>query len=926
MRRIGSSAVLSAVLATAAWGQSGRGPSGRWVGQDGHDFVGPNSALAPSDIEDIHIELAGLPESPIVRAVIRPLGGGEYQFGGPHGPWKAHILQQKASTKADVYLEPDRAETGRPYSFELTFENGQRVQFDVKGGRADPGKRKAGASMTAAWKGQGADDEVGPTPNVGPDGLVDARIELKRLSPQRELHSIRIESGRGGAVWESGVNPAARPTAELLRDPKDPATGYLLFQPTTDLAGKVLTLTATYAGGAVDRTTLRAGRVDPKARVVDKSLPRASELALSSEWQGQGFELPDGLDGHGVAVRLNKLPQETWVAAVLTDRVGGVWSWKANESVSLEGIGDAKPLVVQRSRVPGQVTLGFEPIRDESNAPLSLRLIQSDGSTRIATIEGGAADPLRRVPHPTGPERAITPSDDLHSAVSASCILRLAEGIYRLTRPLELSKPIQLIGQRGTVLEFAQPPGAEPWSAALKIHTGGVALESLAVRFAGPVRWKSDVSFGPAVIGSTDNTDPPHRNPIINLTFRGLDLDSPPASTPWEEAPRLIRIASGQGGRIENCKLRGGIIELFRGPWTVVGNTYRGTPQNTYTYAVISAHDTRDLIVERNTIAPEPGSGKTWRFLVLTGSCFETRVASNTVSGIGPRDLDKLENANAPEIILTENYTVRFEGRPRRVGAGGRLVALSQEQGEPIRPGDVLAILTGKGAGSYRRVDHVIAPAVIWLDSAIPSDASAVSVAGGLVNTVIRENTVDSRGSTAAANLVLVGNLFGLDVIENHLLGAGEAFKITAAPTERPRHWGWTHAPCFGARIEGNRIEDAARGARFAVEHSQAIKSNSGRVYGSGIVRGNSLVWSESFAARSRRSKEMVPPGLVLGDSGGHDPGELVVTLESNTANGPRGARVHSATIDGTKVENRTIPWPRDGEKTARGASKGTQP
>ena len=36
------------------------GLSARWLGQDGHDYVGPNERLAPSDIQDIHIAIAGL--------------------------------------------------------------------------------------------------------------------------------------------------------------------------------------------------------------------------------------------------------------------------------------------------------------------------------------------------------------------------------------------------------------------------------------------------------------------------------------------------------------------------------------------------------------------------------------------------------------------------------------------------------------------------------------------------------------------------------------------------------------------------------------------------------------------------------------------------------------------------------------------------
>ena len=32
----------------------------RWVGQDGHDFVGPNNRPEPSDVQDVHLILGGL--------------------------------------------------------------------------------------------------------------------------------------------------------------------------------------------------------------------------------------------------------------------------------------------------------------------------------------------------------------------------------------------------------------------------------------------------------------------------------------------------------------------------------------------------------------------------------------------------------------------------------------------------------------------------------------------------------------------------------------------------------------------------------------------------------------------------------------------------------------------------------------------------
>src|SRR5689334_843613 len=40
--------------------QSGPQRGARWVGQDGHDYVGPNNRPEPSDVQDVHIILGGL--------------------------------------------------------------------------------------------------------------------------------------------------------------------------------------------------------------------------------------------------------------------------------------------------------------------------------------------------------------------------------------------------------------------------------------------------------------------------------------------------------------------------------------------------------------------------------------------------------------------------------------------------------------------------------------------------------------------------------------------------------------------------------------------------------------------------------------------------------------------------------------------------
>src|SRR5262249_34845960 len=117
------------------------------------------------------------------------------------------------------------------------------------------------------------------------------------------------------------------------------------------------------------------------------------------------------------------------------------------------------------------------------------------------------------------------------------------------------------------------------------------------------------------------------------------------------------------------------------------------------------------------------------------------------------------------------------------------------------------------------------------MDQPLPPGNYAISIVTGFVGETLQANTIDSRGSSSAGNLVLVGDHFGTRVVDNQFLGGAQGFKITAAPTEKPVSWGWTHAPFFGGVISANLIVDATQGAQLGVEHGDSIKSNSGRVY-----------------------------------------------------------------------------------------------
>lgn len=908
-----------------------RGPSARWVGQDGQDFVGPNSALAPSGVQDIHIRLQGLPPNRTIKhAKLTGLGGDEWQYEGPHGPYKAHIVRKDRAPAADLYVEPTRPETGRGFTLTLTFDDGRTAEVNFAGGKADPGKRMASASLKARWLGQDGRDRAGPGPSVGPDGLADAVIALENLAPGVEVRAIDLRTA-DGTHWQSGVNPKAFASAEFLRDGSDATKGQLLFQPDRDRNGQALAVRVRYSNDTTDEVSLKAGPADPKRRAKAAPVPKLTALPLKAQWLGQ-----DGSDAAGpgsVRLTVEGLPSAEIAAAALSDPVGGCWVFKAHADLGFDAASYPLPLVVRRL-APGRAELAFAPIRDESGSTLTLRVLFADGRQGFADLPGGAADPARRAgPGPEASTVSAKPGDDLHDLVARHGTVRLTRGTYALDRPLILPRPVNLIGEPGATLRFSQPASAEPWTAAIKVHAGHTTLEGFAVRFGGPVRWRPEIQYGPAVIGTTDNFDanPP---PAVraNLTFRRLDLESPPPTSEWEEATRLIRLASAENGQIVENTLRGGMIEFLGGPWLIAKNRYRGCAPGTFNFGVFSGHRTHDLIVRGNDARSEGLSGKTWRFLVMTVSGANDLVSGNTIQDVGPRDDDTRQD-NAPEIILTEAYRLRFEGKPQAVAADGRLLVIGEPQGDPAEPGDVVALLDGPAAGQYRRVAQRIDRSSYLLAEPLPQEAGNLSIATGFVNERFEQNTIDAPNGAVAAGFVLVGNHFGTRLARNQLKGCGEAIRFTAAPTEFPGPWGWSHAPAFGLVIEGNTVEDAQKGVTVEVEHGPPVKSSRGRVYLTATIRDNLLrrtaPFARGFAKRPEADRQEVPPpALRLGDPRAADPAEFVVTTAGNRFEGTgQGLMVvHSATLNGQVVPKARLPLESPPATPAPGATGNGRP
>jgi hypothetical protein len=209
---------------------------------------------------------------------------------------------------------------------------------------------------------------------------------------------------------------------------------------------------------------------------------------------------------------------------------------------------------------------------------------------------------------------------------------------------------------------------------------------------------------------------------------------------------------------------------------------------------------------------------------------------------------------------------------------------------------------------------HRVEPTVYLLDEPLPKGSEVISVSPGFVGERFEKNTIDDRGGSRAAGFVLPGNHFGLKLVNNRVVGPGDAMQLFAYASETPGIWGWSHVPFLGGVIEGNIIEDSERGATIGVYHGGPTKSNKGRVYMTLSLKGNTVRWTEPFL--SRLAGKGPAAGITLGFAGSIDPGEIKVAESENKLDSPArassapGLKVIGAEVNGRAMTNRTIALP----------------
>ncbi|AMV37306.1 hypothetical protein [Planctomyces sp. SH-PL62] len=935
---------LGSLIVGEAFGQGGAGrgtPVVRWIGQDGKDFVGPHNRVEPSDVQDVHIAIAGLdPRREVTFVDLLAVGGdpSQWQYNADSFSWKAALVREKGSPRADLYIEPSTFTAPRKHEMTIRYDDGREHKLTIQGRKVDPGLRMPGAEMKATWAGQDGRDAVGPGASVGPDGLQDVHIRLTGVSKAVPIKAIRID-GPEGAKWESHINPEMLPACEFRMDPAKPGEGDLFFQPTRDLGGKSIAIRFLYANDTGDRATVASRRIDPKRRMPDLPAASVRMAEARAKWLGQdGADVVGPGDVH-VAISGLDAPRDL-AGAVLTDSSRGSWVFQAPGNDQLKSStewGGAEALAVRPGATSGSFDLYFPPYRDESDATFTLRMIARDGRSTFARFPGGRCDPDKRLPAPDASRRAAKPGDDLQKLVDQGGTVSLAPGTYRLTRPLTLNKPVVLTAAPGATLVFSHPAGEPPWTAAIKIHKGRTTLEGFAIRFEGAIRWDQQVGYGPAIIGTSDDRDSNPWERKTGIVIARLDIEGPASDDPsrWTDAVRVMRFTNANGGRVEGNRLLGGPIEFFNGPWSFVDNTFRGVPAKTRSNSSIAGHFVNDVVVRGNRVKAEP-LGKVWRFLALTHMAWNATVEDNVVEGVGEMDDDGVPRVNAPEIMLTECYRIGYEGAVRAVSPDGLLIRIGERQGEPIRAGQVAAILTGPAAGTFRRLSQPIDQTTILLDAPIPKETTAVSIVDGMSGLRYAGNTVDIRGSSTSYGLILPGNQFGTVVENNHFLGGAEGLTATACASESPIHWGWSRCPAMGVVVRGNTFEDVREGLRVSVAHDpKHIRFSSGRVYMSATVEDNVIRWTDPFlrktaAARAAgKSGDRPLLGVVVGEPHSRDPRELRVAAARNALDAPSGRRpgpslvVRAAELNSQPTRDKNSELPRAETRPAPGATKG---
>ena len=195
-----------------------RSALGDWLGQDGHDLA-DLGAEAPSEIQDIHIALSGLPpKCKIVNLMVIADGGNEWE-NDPRGRlFRAVLRRQPGLEDRRPLPRAAQVETGRPFSISLDVRRRPSGLVLGPGRPADPERPHARRLAQGPMGRPGRRDHGRARAGRRAGRASRTSTCASRASRRRPRSSRLVLEAAAACAWEFGTNPRGTPNAEL--DPR----------------------------------------------------------------------------------------------------------------------------------------------------------------------------------------------------------------------------------------------------------------------------------------------------------------------------------------------------------------------------------------------------------------------------------------------------------------------------------------------------------------------------------------------------------------------------------------------------------------------------------------------------------------------------------------------------------------------------------
>ncbi len=234
---------------------SAGGPSGRWLGQDGHDLVSwPPRFAKLNGYRDIHIRINNV--SPPRDQVGRDSAGGRGIWSSVTSSNAWAIAVQRRETPQRLTFS-SRASTPKKGAADAHQDRlpGRWLGRSRTSERSDRSESCGMPRLCPGFNGSDRMDRITRWPISALARMVTCRMHVSRChepSSKNEHRRSVARCGRGGR-YRFGRNPEGDDNAELIKDAKDPTIGQLYFSaPSMISRGRTLTVTIFYPNSRRD--------------------------------------------------------------------------------------------------------------------------------------------------------------------------------------------------------------------------------------------------------------------------------------------------------------------------------------------------------------------------------------------------------------------------------------------------------------------------------------------------------------------------------------------------------------------------------------------------------------------------------------------------------------------------------------------------